>query len=92
MVDENKGNINAYPNWFKDDIVRMFYVMEYGWQMAKLYIKNQRATELGLPFVPALPDKVVTIAKATRQSFKVKRVNRKPRKNGNRRKGKGKAQ
>lgn len=61
----------AWPEHLKEDILRSYYVLAYGWKFAQLYVKNQRAVTLGLPFIPALPATVVSTAAAS-GSYKFK--------------------
>jgi len=64
-----------WPEHLKEDILRSYYVLAYGWKFAQLYVKNQRAVTLGLPFIPALPSTVVSTGTAS-ASYKFKKKGR----------------
>lgn len=77
-----KLEITDHTNWpdhLKEDILRSYYVLAYGWKFAQLYVKNQRAVTLGLPFIPALPSTVVSTGTAS-ASYKFKTKGRSGRK------------
>jgi putative heme iron utilization protein len=68
----SKTDCAAWPLHFKEEVLKMYYVMRYGWKFARLYIQNQEAVELNLPFVPALPSTMVPVKDATKSSYKFK--------------------
>ena len=55
---KDKKDASEWPEFFNLEVLKMFYVLEYGWKLARLYLKNQRATDFNLPFIPALPSSV----------------------------------
>lgn len=65
-------DVKVWPVFFRQEVLKSFYVMEYGWKMARLYLKNQRATTFNLPFIPALPSAVVRTQVV--KPYKIKRV------------------
>lgn len=65
----SKTDSSAWPPRIKDEVLKSYYVLTYGWKFARLYIQNQEAVELNLPFVPALPSTMVPNKDATTIPF-----------------------
>ena len=55
-----------------EEIVRSYYVLEYDWSYARMYLKNIQAQAMGIPFVSALPDMAVPLARASTQNYRRK--------------------
>lgn len=68
----SKTDCTAWPLHLKEEVLKSYYVLTYGWKFARLYIQNQEAVELNLPFVPALPSTMVPGKDATKSSYKFK--------------------